>query len=541
MVLPKPSGQDAESKYADNRPGFSPATEPGPDTASRMTQMASGQHPIPPIGDEKGDSVLSLSGGDRTSEKDVDGLQEPHCEVRRGDLNRKDIENGSSAEDQTRQSDEAESENHRDPNLVSWDGPNDPNNPKLWSMKRKWSAVMVGEFSSVMSRTTSHSRHVIYSDMIYSKHLPVSMFTLISPLSSSILAPAIPAISAELSITSSFEGALVLSIFVLAYAIGPLVLGPLSELYGRVIVLQLSNLIYLFFNLGCGLARTSAQIIAFRFLSGLGGSAPLAIGGGVLGDLFTAEQRGRAMSIYSLMPLLGPAVGPVIGGFVAQRTTWRWIFYATTLADAVIQAAGLFLLQETYAPVLLARKRDRLVRETGNAALRTEYEAQAKRQPTVVSTLATALTRPFRLLATQVIVQVLALYMMYLYGLLYLQLTTFPKLWTVVYGESVAIGGLNYVALGIGLWLGSQLCAPLQDRIYAALKRRYNVDKGRPEFRVPMMLPGAFCVPVGLLIYGWCAEYKTHWIGPDIGVAILALGVVSSDCPVLSFARSSPK
>lgn len=55
---------------------------------------------------------------------------------------------------------------------------------------------------------------------------------------------------------------------------GPLFLGPMSELYGRTIVLQLSNLFYLFFNLGCGLAKTKEQLIAFRFLAGYGGSAP---------------------------------------------------------------------------------------------------------------------------------------------------------------------------------------------------------------------------------------------------------------------------
>lgn len=87
--------------------------------------------------------------------------------------------------------------------------------------------------------------------------------------------------------------------------------GPLSELYGRTVVLQTTNLMYLGFNLGCGLSKTKAQLIAFRFMSGLGGSAPLAIGGGVLGDLFDAEQRGRAISIYSLMPMLGPAIGPI--------------------------------------------------------------------------------------------------------------------------------------------------------------------------------------------------------------------------------------
>jgi MFS family permease len=78
-----------------------------------------------------------------------------------------------------------------------------------------------------------------------------------------------------------------------------------------VLVLQLTNLLYLFFNLGCSLAKTKAQIIVFRFLAGLGGSAPLAIGGGVVSDLFSAEQRGQAISIYSLMPLFGPAIGPI--------------------------------------------------------------------------------------------------------------------------------------------------------------------------------------------------------------------------------------
>ena len=138
-----------------------------------------------------------------------------------------------------------------------------------------------------------------------------------------MVAPALSAIAKEFNIVNDVEQSLVLSVFVLAYAIGPLFLGPLSEIFGRVIVLQTSNILYLFFNLGCGLAQTKGQMIAFRFLSGLGGSAPLALGGGVLSDLFTAEERGRAISIYSLAPLLGPAVGPIAGGFITERTTWR--------------------------------------------------------------------------------------------------------------------------------------------------------------------------------------------------------------------------
>jgi len=127
-----------------------------------------------------------------------------------------------------------------------------------------------------------------------------------------MVAPALPAMARSLDITSEIEESLILSIFVLAYAIGPLFLGPMSEIYGRVIVLQLANLFYLVFNLACGFANTKGQLIAFRFLAGLGGSAPLALGGGVLSDCWRAEERGRAISIYSLAPLLGPAVGMLL-------------------------------------------------------------------------------------------------------------------------------------------------------------------------------------------------------------------------------------
>ena len=165
---------------------------------------------------------------------------------------------------------------------MTWDGPNDPANPKNWTFKQKWAATFV-----------------------------VSSFTFISPVSSSMVAPALGAISREFGITNQVESQLTLSIFVLAYAIGPLFLGPLSEIYGRTIVLQLANAFYFAWNTGCGFAQTKNQLIAFRFLSGLGGSAPLAIGGGILSDCWKAEERGRAISIYSLAPLLGPAVGPV--------------------------------------------------------------------------------------------------------------------------------------------------------------------------------------------------------------------------------------
>ncbi|CAI6337721.1 unnamed protein product [Periconia digitata] len=386
----------------------------------------------------------------------------------------------------------------RDPNLITWEGDDDPKNPKNWSFRRKWAACLI-----------------------------VSCFTFVSPVSSSIISPALPNISEEFGITDEVQGQLTLSIFVLAYAIGPLFLGPLSEIYGRVLVLQLSNLFYLAWNLGCGFAQSSGQLMAFRFMSGLGGSAPLAIGGGMLSDLFHAEQRGKAISIYSLAPLLGPAIGPIAGGYIVAGTTWRWCFWSTSIFCAVVQCFGYFLLQETYAPKLLAWKRDELRKETGNAALHTEHDSAEK---TLVNTLRIALKRPFVLLFTQPIVQVLACYMAYIYGLMYLILSTFPVLWTTRYHQSSGTGALNFIAMGLGFFIGSQTCAPLMDRIYSRLKRRNN-GVGKPEFRVPMMVPGSFLVPIGLFWYGWSAQTTAHWILPDIGAVVFCTGsIVGFQC-----------
>ncbi|KAL3250624.1 hypothetical protein ABHI18_011097 [Aspergillus niger] len=385
-----------------------------------------------------------------------------------------------------------------DLNLVTWDDPDDPTNPKNWSPSQKWAVTIM-----------------------------VSCFTIISPISSSMIAPALEAIGTTFHAHSGLETSLSLSIFVLAYTVGPLFLAPLSELYGRVTVLQLAGLLYLFFNLGCGLAQSTAQMVIFRFLAGLGGSAPLAIGNGVLSDLFTPEERGRAMAVYSIAPLLGPAIGPIAGGFIVQNTTWRWIFYATTIANSLIQLIGLLMLRETYSPVLLARKKHRLIKQTGNTALYTERDQQHQ-DSHHSAVLKTALVRPFRLLFTQPIIQVLALYQAYLYGTMYLVITTFPTLWTSpsYYHQPRGLASLHYIALAIGLFLGAQATAPLVDRIYRVLKAKSPTGTGKPEYRAILMLPSAIFTTLGLLIYGWTAQKRTFWIAPDIGIMVYAAGMV---------------
>ena len=96
-------------------------------------------------------------------------------------------------------------------------------------------------------------------------------------MSSTIISPALPAIAATLNIKGGMTRDLSMSVFVLGYTFGPLFLGPLSEIYGRVIVIQISNVWFVIWTVVCAVATTKAQIIVARFMAGTGGSAALAV------------------------------------------------------------------------------------------------------------------------------------------------------------------------------------------------------------------------------------------------------------------------
>jgi MFS family permease len=118
------------------------------------------------------------------------------------------------------------------------------------------------------------------------------------------------------------------------------------------------------------------------------------------------------------MPLIGPVIGPNLGGVIARYTTWRWAFYATSLLDVMILIPSFFLLEETYEPVLLRRKKPRLVKvNDGNVNFYTEYDHLDK---ACVEVYKVAMIRPLRLLGTQPIIQVIALYNAFLHGLIYI-------------------------------------------------------------------------------------------------------------------------
>jgi multidrug resistance protein len=131
--------------------------------------------------------------------------------------------------------------------------------------------------------------------------------------------------------TNTTIGALTVTIYLLGFALGPLLIAPLSELFGRLKIYHICNGVFLSFTIGCALSTNVGMFMGFRFLTGCAGSAPLTIGGGTVADVIPQEKRGAAMGIFAVGPLLGPVIGPIMGGFIAQNIGWRWTFWVLAI------------------------------------------------------------------------------------------------------------------------------------------------------------------------------------------------------------------
>ncbi|CAO1634997.1 unnamed protein product [Sympodiomycopsis kandeliae] len=389
-------------------------------------------------------------------------------------------------------------------------------NPRTWSTLRKWQSVVL-----------------------------VSLYSIASTIASSMVAPALPYIAEELGIDSAVTQNMVLSIFLLAYAVGPLLLGPLGETFGRSIILHTTISFFLVFNLACSFATNSSQLLAFRFLSGIGASGSTAVGSATTVDLFPPQQRGKAMALYAFGPLLGPAIGPILGGVLIQTTNeWRWIFWSSCIYAALVFVLGLIFIRETYTPVLLARKSRKLRKQglnvyspfddaddgeetTPSAGFSSGRSSFMRKLVTTGKKVRTSSTRPLRFLLTQPIIALLAFDMYTVYGGMYLLLTIVPSTFQDIYKQSPAIASLNYISVALGFTFGCQLGGWAVDRSFKLLTVKYE-GQSRPEYKLPPLLVSAIMIPLGMALFGYTVEKRLHWIIPNISAFILATGNIGS-------------
>ena len=351
-----------------------------------------------------------------------------------------------------------------------------------------------------------------------------------STLASSMFAPGVPQVMAEFHSTNSLLSSFVVSVFILGYVFGPILVAPGTELYGRLYIYHISHILFTIFTIACAYAPSLSTLILFRFLTGIAGSTPITIGGSSVADMFIPLERGRAMSVWSMGPLIGPVIGPIGGGFLTAARGWRSVFWTLAIAMAFSTLVSFLVLGESYAPTILARKAARLRLSTSNPLLKSKYELAA----TVprIAVLTRAVVRPMKMLLFSPIVLALSAYMALVYGYLYLLFTTLTSVFEDTYHFPTSLVGLTYLGLGVGMVGGIAAYGFLADRmtLWAA-----GGSDLKPEHRLPPILLGAACIPVGLLIYGWTAEKQVFWLIPILSTVFIGLGLILTFMPIILY------
>jgi MFS family permease len=206
---------------------------------------------------------------------------------------------------------------------------------------------------------------------------------------------------------------------------------------------------------------------------------------------------------------------------IAQNLSYRWIFWIISMLAATTTILGVFFFPETFGQVLLLRRAKKLRKESG-LGYHTRFEKSA---PTLEEKLSVSMTRPFRLLLKHPLVQALSLVQGYNFGINYIMLSTFAEMWINNYGQTVSQSGYNYVSVAIGNTLAAQVGGRCMDIIYARLKTKSGGER-RPEYRIPLMIPGCLMIPIGCLWYGWAAESRSYWLLTDFGCVVFACGLI---------------
>ncbi|KAF5487525.1 MFS transporter prlG [Colletotrichum siamense] len=332
--------------------------------------------------------------------------------------------------------------------------------------------------------------------------------------------------SDELGNKSSVLRSFATSIYVLGLAFGPLVLSPLSEIYGRLPVLNFANLWLAVWQIPCARAGSIGSLIAFRFLAGVGGAASLTLGGGLISDMFLLEQRGTANSIFSVGPLFGPVLGPILGGFISERAGWRWVYWVLLAACITLAVIVFGFSRETNHVVLLRRRTEKLRKVLGRDDLVSIYDVSTPRTSRrELAILAAGVIKPFQFITRSPIVPLLAIYMAFVFGLLYLLLTTVAGVFTDTYDWPLEICGLAYLGLGLGFVMGLVITAWTSD---ATVIRLTKANRGgyKPEMRLAPSIIFALFVPISFFWYGWATDQQVHWTVPILGLAPFGFGMM---------------
>lgn len=395
--------------------------------------------------------------------------------------------------------------------LVDWYTTDDPANPQNWSnTKRGFVALIL----------------CLYTFSVYT--------------GSAIYSSGTEGVINEFGVSAT-DASLPLSLYVLAYGIGPLLFAPLSEipLIGRSPVYFTTFLFFVIISFPTAVVNNFAGLLVLRFLQGFFGSPCLANGGATMQDMYSLINLPYAMTVWVSAAYCGPALGPLLSGFAVTAKGWRWSLWEIVWIAGPVLIAMFILMPETSTPNILLRRAARLRKITGDNRLQSQSEIDQKGlDPTAV--IIDALIKPIEITVKDPAIAFVNVYTSLVYGIYYSFFEVFPLVYPVMYGFSLGTVGVLFLCILVACGLGVATYV-IYLRFYLVPDILKNGMRAQ-ESRLQPALIGAFGPPIGLFIFAWTARPDVHWIVSTIGITIYASTVfVVMQCIFVYVPLSYPK
>lgn len=340
--------------------------------------------------------------------------------------------------------------------------------------------------------------------------------------------------------------------FTTGFALAPMVLAPFSEIHGRRPMFVITGCVYVLLQLCCAVTRSYPGMLVARFWMGVFSSTFSTMVGGVVSDLYHAEDRNTAMALFSGAALFGTGLGPLVSGFIAAYTTWRWIFYLQVITCGLVQVCVVFFFKETRGSVLLSRKAKRLNKyyEELEAAgyfgldlpsssdkqimtstrLRWKVKSDEERA-SLTKSIGISISRPFYLLFTEPVVFSFSLWISFAWAVLYLTFGAIPLVFEDSHKFTLDQSGAVFSAISIAAIISTTV-AVLADQW---CKKRFPRISQTPEGRLYIACFMSPLLPIGLFWFGWTSFPSDPWIVPALAIGCATMGIFSIYLAVFNY------
>lgn len=377
--------------------------------------------------------------------------------------------------------------------IVTWDGEDDKDNPKNWSLWLKGIFI-----------------------------IEVGFLTTAAYMASAMYSPGIEDIIEQFQ-TTTVIATLPLTMFVVGYGLAPMVLSPVSESasFGRNYIYIATLLVFCIFQIPISLTNDLPTLIVLRFFSGLFSSPALATGAASMGDITDLPYLPITIAIWGVCTIYGPSFGPFFGSILVVKRDWHWTFWLTLMHGGIALVVLGWFLPEAYEPTLLLRKAKRLRKLTGNDNIVSPSELETAGLSAKQIAIET-FWRPVEISFCEPIVLAINIYIALVYSIVYLWFESFPIVFREAHHFAMIPFGATFISICVGVTIGAVVYISYIYKNYTL--KQLNNEKLEPEVFLPVMIFGAVLMPIGIFIFAWTSSPDLHWFGPLVGAAIYSSG-----------------